>query len=66
MCDASNSTLGAVLGQRVDKQSHIISTWLQDYSFLSPCSIEISAEEAEREAKTDLVGAASSRIQPRN
>ncbi|RDX85973.1 hypothetical protein CR513_32744, partial [Mucuna pruriens] len=25
MCDASNSTLGAVLGQRVSKQPHVIA-----------------------------------------
>ncbi|RDX77800.1 hypothetical protein CR513_42007, partial [Mucuna pruriens] len=25
MCDTSNSALGAVLGQRVDKQSHVIA-----------------------------------------
>ncbi|RDX68745.1 hypothetical protein CR513_52226, partial [Mucuna pruriens] len=35
MCDTSNSALGAILGQRVNKQPHVIAYALDNHKFRS-------------------------------
>ncbi|RDX82875.1 Retrovirus-related Pol polyprotein from transposon 17.6, partial [Mucuna pruriens] len=75
MCDASNSVLEAVLGQRVSKQPHVIAyaSRMMDVAQVNYTATEkelltslVPLEEAGRKAETDLMDAASPRVRRRD